>query len=234
MKKKNKKKLINFIIFLLLIIFISFMFCWIIENLDISIALSENENIPSYANQEFIYIDDNKPNFADSDYTLESFERYSDLDWLGRVGVAFANIGKDLMPTEERKPLTYRPTGWIQEKYEVIRGKYLYNRCHLIGFQLTAENNNERNLMTCTKQMNVNAMLEFENEVADYVKNDNGHVLYRVTPVFEGNNLLASGVQMEASSVEDHCGKICFNVYIYNVQDEIEINYADGSSKLKD
>ena len=150
--------------------------------------------------------------------------------------MAYANIGKELMPTTKRESIgQIKPSGWHTTKYEIIiDGKYLYNRCHLIGYQLTGENANPRNLITCTRQMNTIGMLEFENKVADYIKKTNNHVLYRVTPIFDDNNLVAKGVQIEASSVEDHCGDICFNVFVYNVQDGIEIDYATGESHLAD
>lgn len=191
------------------------------------------EEIPEYSGQSYVVINDNNPDFNLDDYS-ESFESYSSLDILGRAGVAFANIGQDLMPTEERTSIgMIKPTGWHTVKYDIVDGKYLYNRCHLIGFQLTGENANEKNLITCTRYMNTGAMLEFENKVASYIKETNNHVLYRVTPVYEGSNLLASGVQIEAKSLEDNGKGICFNVYIYNVQDGIEIDYATGESKLK-
>ena len=144
-----------------------------------------------------------------------------------------ASIGSDLMPTEERGSIgMVQPSGWHTVKYDIVSGKYLYNRCHLIGYQLTGEDANEKNLITCTRQMNVGVMLEFENQVADYIKETNNHVLYRVTPYFEGDNLLASGVQMEAYSVEDKGAGVQFNVYIYNVQDGITIDYLTGESSL--
>lgn len=156
------------------------------------------------------------------------------MDKLGRCGVAFANIGLDLMPTEERGYIgNIKPSGWHTVKYDIVDGKYLYNRCHLIGYQLTSENANEKNLITCTRYMNTVGMLGFENEVAEYIKKTGNHVLYRVTPMYEGNNLLASGVNIEALSVEDKGKGIQFNVYVYNVQDGILIDYSDGSSSLK-
>lgn len=185
------------------------------------------DDIPDYNGSPYVVINNNIPDFDTSDYTTTSFEKYSDLDYLGRCGVAYACIGKDIMPTEEREDLDYEPTGWIRARYD---GEYLYNRCHLIGFQLTGENDNERNLMTGTRYLNIEGMLDFENEVADYVAETNNHVLYRVTPVFEGENLLASGVQMEAYSVEDNGNGIEFNVYCYNVQPNVEIDYATGNS----
>lgn len=192
------------------------------------------ENIPEYTDKEYIIINNNEPYFTEEDYTLKSFEKYSDLDLLGRCGVAYANVGIDTMPTTERGSIgMIKPTGWHTIKYDIVNGKYLYNRCHLIGYQLTGENDNEKNLITCTRQMNIGTMLEYENKVADYVKKTNNHVLYRVTPVFKDSNLLATGVEIEAYSVEDNGEGIKFNVFIYNVQEGIEIDYTTGDSKLK-
>ena len=199
-----------------------------IESYDIS-------NIPQYSGNFYVVLNDNKPNFTDEDYLKGSFEEYSELDALGRCGVAYANVGLDTMPTEERGSIgMIKPSGWHTVKYDIVSGKYLYNRCHLIGYQLTGENANEKNLITCTRQTNVGAMLDFENEVAEYIKNTNNHVLYRATPIYENTNLLASGIQLEASSVEDRCKDICFNVYIYNVQDGITIDYTNGDSHLSE
>ena len=191
------------------------------------------DDIPEYNGEPYVILNNNIPNFEESGYSTNSFENYSDLDKLGRCGVAFANIGFDLMPTEERGYIgNIKPSGWHTVKYDIVDGKYLYNRCHLIGYQLTGENANEKNLITCTRQMNTGAMLDFENKVADYIKQTNNHVLYRVTPIYKDKNLLASAVQIEASSVEDKCKDICFNVYIYNVQDGITIDYTNGDSHL--
>ena len=189
--------------------------------------------IPEYINEPYVVLNNNEPEFSEEDYTTEAFEKYSELDILGRCGPAFANVCKATMPTEERETLDYEPTGWKQKQYH---GEYLYNRCHLIGYQLTAENDNEKNLITGTRYMKVEGMLPFENRVAEYIKNqeenENNHVLYRVTPIYEGENLLASGVQIEAKSVEDNGESICFNVYVYNVQPGITIDYSTGESKL--
>ena len=187
------------------------------------------EDIPAYAGDPYVVIDDNQPDFPEEDRTsTESFETYSPLDALGRCGAAYANVGQDLMPTEDRGSISsVTPSGWINKEYD---GEYLYNRCHLIDFQLTGENANEENLITGTRYMNVDGMLPFENLVADYVKETDNHVLYRVTPVFEGQNLVAGGVQMEAWSVEDAGDGVCFNVYVYNVQPGITIDYATGES----
>lgn len=194
---------------------------------------SSLENIPEYAGEICVKINDNKPYFNEDDYTTVPFEDYSELDYLGRCGVAYTNVCKEIMPPkdDERGDISsVHPTGWKQAKFN---GKYLYNRCHLIGYQLTGENANVKNLITCTRSMNAVNMVKYENEVADYVKSTNNHVLYRVTPIFLGDNLLATGVQIEALSVEDKGKGIKFNVFIYNVEDKIEIDYKTGESKLK-
>lgn len=192
-------------------------------------------NLPAYSGESYVELNNNVPSFKKSDLTKKAFEKYSDLDELGRCGAAYANVCPETMPTEERGAIgMIKPSGWHTVKYDNVGGKYLYNRCHLIGYQLTGENANEQNLITGTRYMNVEGMLPFENLVADYVENTDNHVLYRVTPIFKGDNLLASGVQMEAYSVEDKGKGICFNVYCYNVQPGITIDYSDGSSKLSD
>ena len=191
------------------------------------------DNIPSYAGNSYVIVNDNIPNFKEEDYTTTSFEKYGELDYLGRCTTATSNIGIDLMPTEKRGSIgMIKPTGWHTIKYDHIDGKYLYNRCHLIGYQLTGENANKKNLITCTRSMNTKGMLQFENMVADYIKKTSNHVLYRVTPVFEGDNLLATGVQMEAYSVEDFGKGIMFNVFVYNIEDGIIIDYKTGESRL--
>lgn len=188
-------------------------------------------DLPAYSGGPYIAVNNNVPYFSETDFSTTSFEEYSELDSLGRCGVAYANIGQDLMPTEERGSIgQIKPTGWHTVKYDNVDGKYLYNRCHLIGYQLTAENANEKNLITGTRYLNVTGMLPFENMVADYIKETNNHVLYRVTPVFEGNNLVANGVLMEAMSVEDKGESIEYNVFCYNVQPGISIDYATGDS----
>ncbi len=205
-------------------------------------------NVWTYMNNEDSYVPDvqenevqayeevnnNIPYFTETDYTMEAFENYSELDELGRCGVAYANICKELMPTEDREEIgSVKPSGWHTVKYpEVIKDLYLYNRCHLIGFQLAGENANKLNLITGTRFMNVEGMLPFENIIADYVRKTNNHVLYRVTPVFEGENLVADGVLMEAYSVEDLGKGVCFCVFVYNIQPGIEINYLTGESKI--
>lgn len=191
------------------------------------------DKLPEYPGEPFVALNDNIPNFDNKDKTSKSFETYSELDNLGRCGVAYANIGQDLMPTEDRGSISsVKPSGWKNAKYDVVDGKYLYNRCHLIGFQLAGENANKQNLITGTRYFNVEGMLPFENMVADYVKETNNHVLYRVTPIYNGDDLVARGVQIEAESVEDDGEGIMFNVFIYNVQPEITIDYSTGDSCL--
>ena len=188
-------------------------------------------DVLEYSGEPYVEINDNQPDFTEEELTTVSYEEYSELDELGRCGTAQACIGEDLMPTEERESISdVTPTGWENEKYDVVDGGYLYNRCHLIGFQLSGENANEENLITGTRYMNTKGMLPFEDEVADYVHETENHVMYRVTPVFEGEDLVASGVQMEAESVEDDGRGICFNVYVYNVQPDITIDYSTGYS----
>ena len=195
-----------------------------------SVSLSE---VPAFSGEPYVVLNENQPDFSSEDLTTEAFETYSSLDELGRCGTAYANVCIDLMPTEERGSIgQVKPTGWQSAKYDIVDGKYLYNRCHLIGFQLTGENANEENLITGTRYMNVDGMLPFENLVADYVKETEHHVLYRVTPIFEGDELVARGVQMEAQSVEDD--EISYNVYVYNAQPGITIDYATGNSWLDD
>lgn len=194
-------------------------------------------SIPEYTSSPYVEINNNIPYFKDEDYTTEPFEKYSEWDVLGRSGVAFANVCKEIMPKEgeERGEISSvkNLSGWVQKRYDnVIKDKYLYNRCHLIGWQLAGENANKKNLITGTRYLNTEGMLPFENCVAEYVKsNQNNHVLYRVTPIFKDNNLLASGVEIEAWSVEDKGQKICFNVYCYNVQPGIVIDYTTGESR---
>ena len=189
-------------------------------------------NIPKYNNNPYVILNDNKATFTDKEKAIEELESYSDLDSLNRCGTAFALVSLDTMPTKDRESIgKVKPSGWHTVKYDIVDGKYLYNRCHLIGYQLTGENANPKNLITCTRYMNTVGMLEFENKIAYYVRETDNHVLYRVTPVFEGDNLVASGVIMEAYSIEDK-GKLEFNVYVYNVQPSIKIDYKTGDSSL--
>lgn len=190
-------------------------------------------SVSAYAGTAYVVINNNQPNFSATELTTTGYEKYSDLDSLGRCGVALASCGRDIMPgaNETRGSISsIKPSGWIQAKYNGISGGYLWNRCHLIGWQLSAENANRKNLITGTRYMNIEGMLPFENMVADYIKETNHHVAYRLTPIFEGNNLVCSGVQIEAYSVEDNGEGIYFNVYCYNVQPGITIDYATGNS----
>ncbi len=190
------------------------------------------DNIPAFNGKAYVSVNGGIPFFEAADYTTNPFETYAPLDALGRCGVAYANICRELMPTEEREPIgQVKPSGWQTAKYDFIDGKYLYNRCHLIGFQLAGENANEKNLITGTRYLNIQGMLPFENMIADYVKETDNHVLFRVTPVYTGNNLLANGVLMEAYSVEDRGEGILFCVYAYNVQPGVSINYANGDNR---
>ena len=191
-------------------------------------------NIPDYDGKAYVELNGNMPEFSESEKTYsKSFEEYGKLDSLGRCTYAVSCIGKDLMPTEKRGSIgAVKPSGWHISKYDFVDGKYLYNRCHLIGYQLTAENANERNLITGTRYLNVEGMLPFENDVADYIEITNNHVYYKVTPIFEGNNLVANGVQMQAYSVEDNGQGISFNVYCYNVQPGVAIDYATGDNQV--
>lgn len=235
MSKKNKKLLTSLLSLIVLIAVVSYQY--ILP----SYAYKDNSNntsdvisIPSYDNEPYKEVNNNKPTFTDSEKELTEKEEYSDLDSLGRVGVAFALVSKSTMPTTKRGSIgMIKPAGWHTVKYDFVDGKYLYNRCHLIAHQLTGQNANPKNLMTCTRSMNVDGMLPFENKVANYIKETNNHVLYRVTPVFDGDNLVANGAYMEAYSIEDK-GKLSFNVYVYNVQKGVTIDYKTGESKLEE
>lgn len=245
MSKRKNKKLQKSIISILVILCIGIAAYFGVNTTDIfnqitnDISTSTSQvtqeysfdlsNIPEYTNEPYVIINNNIPDFNENDYTTEPFETYSELDYLGRCGVAYANICQELMPTKDREDISdVEPTGWVQEEYD---GEYLYNRCHLIGHQLAGEDANEKNLITGTRYLNVEGMLPFENEIADYVEETDNHVLYRVTPIFEGDNLVASGVQMEAYSVEDKGEEIQFNVYCYNVQPDVAIDYSTGESQ---
>ena len=191
--------------------------------------------IPAFSNKPFVALNGNKPTFTDAEITTKAYEFFSELDNLGRCGYVMSCVGQELMPTEDRGEIGHiRPTGWVQNKYDssLVSGGNLYNRCHLIGFQLTGENDNNRNLITGTRYMNWDGMVEFENMIADYVKETGNHVMYRVTPMFYENELVARGVKMEAYSVEDRGEGICFNVYAYNVQPGITIDYKTGNNWL--
>lgn len=202
-------------------------------------ASSENyiasvDDVPDFDGETaYVEIRDNVPDFDESELVTTSYEEYAELDALDRCGAATACVGQDIMPTEERGKIgQIKPSGWHTVKYDIVDGKYLYNRCHLIGYQLTGENANEENLITGTRYLNIEGMLPFENLIADYVRETGNHVLYRVTPIFDGDNLLSRGVQMEAFSVEDDGEGVCFNVYAYNAQPGISVDYATGESAL--
>jgi len=198
-----------------------------------SVPTVQSGGIPAYVSSPYAELNGGTPDFAQADFTTACFERYSPLDALGRCGAAYANVGRELMPTQERGEIgMIRPSGWQIARYDFVDGRYLYNRCHLIAYQLTGENANERNLITGTRYFNTEGMLPFENLVGDYVRETGNHVLYRVTPVFTGTNLVADGVQMEAESVEDRGKSVCFNVFCYNVQPGVVIDYATGASRL--
>lgn len=187
--------------------------------------------VPAYDGKAYVAVNDNVPFFTEEELSSASYETYGELDPLGRCTVCVASVGRDLMPAEERGNIgAVKPTGWHTVKYDFVDGKYLYNRCHLIGYQLTGENANEKNLITGTRYLNIEGMLPFENMVADYVKETDQHVMYRVTPVFEGDNLLAAGVLMEGKSVEDNGEGVLFCIFAYNVQPGVSIDYATGES----
>lgn len=245
MKKYDRKKEIITTIIVIILMGLSYYFGDTIsngennieENVTLNteaISLVQNVEIPEYNGKDYVEINNNIPFFKEDEYTQKPFENYSQLDELGRCGVAYANICKDIMPPEGDKRgdiSMVKPTGWKQKRYD---GQYIYNRCHLIGYQLSDEDANELNLITGTRYFNVTGMLPFENKVAEYVKNNkNVHVLYRVTPVFKGDNLLANGVLMEASSVEDKGQSVSFNVFVYNIQPGISIDYKTGESWTK-
>ena len=239
-KKRSKKRYRKKYEICFVVLFVVFLLCFksIVQKHDDTYPdyeLSENqfENNNLDVIPEFV-LNGNKPEFTEEEKeNKDAFKNYSELDELGRCGVAYANICNEIMPTEERGVIgQVKPSGWQLVKYDIIDGKYLFNRCHLIGYQLAGENANEKNLITGTRYMNVSGMLPFENMVADYIKKTDHHVLYRVTPVYEGNNLVASGVEMEAYSVEDKGSGICFHIFVYNCQPGICIDYATGDSWL--
>lgn len=243
MKKKTEKRMNHFLaIIIAIFVVIATYFNIDVEQYLIESGIIEPRNtsqvlsfdmseIPEFSGEPYVLINNNIPNFPIEDYQRKAFEEYSELDSLGRCGVAYACVGKETMPTEERGEIgQVKPSGWQTKKYNCVDGKYLYNRCHLIGYQLSAENANKENLITGTRYLNVTGMLPFENEVADYIKDTGNHVLYRVTPIFDGEDLVAKGVQMEADSIEDE--GVSFNVYVYNAQPGVVIDYATGKSKL--
>ena len=204
--------------------------CLIISGCDFAVSMP-TETAPLVTGDAYTVVNDNTPYFTQEEITTKAFERYTPLDGLDRCGVAMACLGKELMPDEDRESIGHiKPSGWVQAQYDFVDGKNLYNRCHLIGFQLSGENDNERNLITGTRYMNVEGMLPFENMVADYIKETGNHVMYRVTPVFEEKNLVAKGVRMEAMSVEDNGEGILFHIFAYNLQPGVVIDYRTGES----
>ena len=228
----NKKFLKLAALALVIVICLSFGSCLaFLEPQNESVSL---DSIPEFdGKRAYVVINDNKPFFTENEIVSESYEKYAELDYLGRCGVAIACVGKDIMPTEDRGSIgQVKPSGWHTVKYDIVDGKYLYNRCHLIGYQLTGENANKGNLITGTRYLNIEGMLDFENMIADYVKDTGNHVMYRVSPIFDGSNLLANGVLMEAYSVEDNGAGIEFCVYAYNAQPGITIDYKTGDSAL--
>ena len=229
MKFKGKKLSIPAVILLAAVLLLS----WYLNREEVPAAVYSNsvQDIPAFSGDPYVVINDNQPEFLEMDMTTKSYEYFSPLDSLNRCGYVMACVGYDLMPTEGRESISHvRPSGWWQNQYDFVDGKSLYNRCHLIGFQLTGENDNELNLITGTRYCNVEGMLPFENMSADYVKETRNHVLYRVTPVYDGDNLVARGIHMEALSMEDQGEGICFNVYVYNVQPGVTIDYATGEN----
>ena len=229
-------KKLSVLLALLLVLSLSLTGCDLLSALGLgNSAPISLDDVPAYAGKAYVEINGNAPSFDEEDKAgaTKSYEFYSPHDALGRCGYAEASVGVDIMPTEERGSIgSVKPSGWHTVKYDIVDGKYLYNRCHLIGYQLTGENANEENLITGTRYLNIEGMLDFENMIADYVKESENHVLYRVTPIFEGNELVARGVLMEAWSVEDEGRGVCFSVYAYNVQPGVSINYKTGASWL--
>ena len=217
-----------------IVLVIALLVSWYLQKQNEPVYSQSVQDVPAFSGEPFVVINDNIPEFSEEDLVEESYEYYSPLDSLERCGYAMACIGRDIMPTEDRESISsVKPSGWVQNQYDFVDGKSLYNRCHLIGFQLTGENANERNLITGTRYCNVEGMLPFENMIADYVKETGNHVLYRVTPVFHGIELVARGVQIEAWSVEDNGEGVCFNVYVYNNQPGVIIDYATGDNRAE-
>ncbi len=236
-QRKNTRKKVIIILVVVLLLCAAAAVVWLIfRNRSERTAENAGMDVLDYADSSYVEVNGNVPYFTDEDKARSTFESYSELDSLGRCGVAYACVSRELMPTEERGQIgNIRPTGWVQAKYEGVVDSsppYLYNRCHLIAYCLTAENANEKNLITGTRYMNVKGMLPFEEKVAKYLDQNDNHVLYRVTPDFRGKNLLANGVLIEAYSIEDHGEGICFCVYCYNVQPGVSIDYKTGENKL--
>ena len=190
------------------------------------------EDVPAFSGTPYVTLNENQPDFPDEDRTANSFESYSPLDLLGRCGPAYANVGLETMPTEERGEIgQIKPSGWHTVKYGVVDGKYLYNRCHLIAWSLCGENANRKDLLTGTRYLNETGMLPFEEQILDYIRETGNHVLYRVTPMYNEEELVCRGVRLEAQSVEDHGKTLCFHVYCYNLQPHVQIDYATGRNQ---
>lgn len=240
--RKKRAPLRTFLVSLLVLALVASGLCWGLYRLrnggSKSIVQSAAFTIPEYAGEDVIFLNENQPCFTEKDIERIEGEHFSDLDRLGRCGVAMAMLHQSMMPTEERESIgKIKPTGWVQEKYPGIvnsQPPYLYNRCHLIAFALTGQNANEKNLITGTRYMNVSLMLSWEQQVKKYIENTTNHVLYRVSPYFKGKELVARGVEIEAYSVEDQGEGVCFHIFIYNVQPQIEINYKNGESRVAD
>ena len=230
--KKHPKLTISIIALLVVISIAVLAFNKLFDDKNGHIPNATLDNIPAFDGETpYVTINDNRPFFTEDEIVSTSYEKYGERDGLGRCTVCTACVGVDIMPTEDRESISHiDPTGWVNAEYDFIDGKYVYNRCHLIGFQLTGENANRENLITGTRFLNIKGMLPFENMIADYVKETKNHVMLRVTPIFEGDNLVASGVLMEAWSVEDNGEGICFNIYAYNCQPGVEIDYATGET----
>ena len=227
--KKGKKQLPLWASILLVVLYL--LAQWVLKQESAPPHSVSVADVPAYSDSPYAVINNNQPLFEEKDRTETAYEYYSELDSLGRCGYAMACLGQELMPTEARESISsVKPSGWVQGTYDWVDGKSLYNRCHLIGFQLAGENANKLNLITGTRYLNVEGMLPFENMVADYIKETGNHVLYRITPIYDGDNLVASGVQMEAYSVEDAGQGICFHVYCYNNQPGVGIDYATGEN----
>lgn len=232
MKSKNGQ---NLVVFCVIVCCVILVFCfWFSVYKQKQFSTVYADEIPEYNGQPYVEINENEPDFEEYEITeaQTSFETYDPLDALGRCTLAKASVGKNTMPRTERESISsVKPSGWQNERYDFVPGGWVYNRCHLIGYQLTGENANERNLITGTRYMNTEGMLPFENEIAEYIKNTDENVLYEVMPIYDGDNLVASGVHMQACSVEDDCESLAFNIYAYNVQPGVEIDYATGENE---
>ena len=239
-KKKRIRFLIAFILVVVLVLGYTKSNPDAIKNILEGLGVSGTEtyvsidDILEYSGDPYVYVENVSSDLSDTDTWIVGYEKYTS-DSIGRCGTAEALVGTETMPTSDREDISsVTPTGWVNNRYDsdTVEGGWIYNRCHLIGFQLTGENDNPDNLITGTRYMNIEGMLPFENMVDDYVDETGNHVMYRVTPIYSGNDLVASGVLMEAYSVEDSGEGIDFDVYCYNVQPGIEIDYSTGENWL--